>query len=183
MNDQIKRAVSKAISTLKRDDGTLFDCAIEEGFDYDSRKLHEVCINHRLAIYLEQEILPIVNGTDQKYFVDIEFNKEGINKKKIVRCNGQELVVRPDIIIHNRKSGDQKENLLVVECKKIGASRAQIRKDRERVLAFMRDVKYNYSLGLQVVYGKDAIQATLFCKDGNGNISREIIPANGALEP
>jgi hypothetical protein len=102
MDDQIKRAVSKAISTLRRDDGTLFDCAIEEGFDYDSRKLHEVCINHRLATYLEQEILPIVNGTEQKYFVDIEFNKEGINKKKILRYNGQELVVRPDIIIHNR---------------------------------------------------------------------------------
>jgi hypothetical protein len=47
----------------------------------------------------------------------------------------------------------------------------------------MRDVKYNYALGLQVVYGKDTIQATLFYKDGNGNIAEEKIPANGALEP
>jgi hypothetical protein len=139
---QIEQAVLRAFSTLKRDDGPLFDCEIEEEFGYDSRKLHEVCINHRLAIYLENEILPIISKAAQRYFVDIEFNREGVNKKKIIVCNGEELVVRPDIIIHNRKSGRQKKNFLIVECKKKGASQAEIDDDRKKIRAFMENGKY-----------------------------------------
>jgi hypothetical protein len=174
MKDVIKRKVLNVFSMLKRDDGTLFDCEIEES-EYDSRKLHEVCINHRLAIYLEKEILPIISSASQKYFVDIEFNREGINLKKILECNGRERVVRPDIIIHNRKSEEKKENFLIVECKKIGASPAEIHDDREKVSAFLNDEKYKYSFGLQVVYGKDVIEGTLFYKDSEGFIKQEKI--------
>jgi hypothetical protein len=175
MKHQIKQAVLRAFSRLKRDDGSLFDCEIEEEFGYDSRKLHEVCINHKLAIYLEKQILPIISGADQKYFVDIEFNREGINKKKIIVCNGEELVVRPDIIIHNRKSGEQKKNFLIVECKKNGAKLAEIDDDRKKIRAFMENDKYKYSFGLQVVYGKDEIKGTLFYKNGQAIEQEEII--------
>jgi hypothetical protein len=175
MKNQIKQAVLKAFSTLKRDDGSLFDCEIEEEFGYDSRKLHEVCINHKLAIYLEKEILPIISGADQTYFVDIEFNREGINKKKIIIRNGEELVVRPDIIIHNRKSGEQKKNFLIVECKKSGALLVDIKDDRKKIRAFMLNDKYRYSFGLQVVYGKDGIKGTLFNKNKQVIEQEEII--------
>lgn len=175
MNHQIKQAVLRAFSRLKREDGSLFDCEIEEDFGYDSRKLHEVCINHKLAIYLEDEILPIISGADQKYFVDIEFNREGINKKKIIVCNVEELVVRPDIIIHNRKSGEQKKNFLIVECKKNGAQLSEIDDDRKKIRAFMENDKYKYSFGLQVVYRKDEIKGTLFYKNGQAIEQEEII--------
>jgi hypothetical protein len=174
MKHQIKQAVLRAFSRLKRDDGSLFDCKIEEEFGYDSRKLHEVCINHKLAIYLGNEILPINSGADQKYFVDIEFNREGINKKKIIVCKGKELVVRPDIIIHNRKSGKQKKNFLIVECKMKGAQHSEIEYDEKKIRAFMENDKYKYSFGLQVVYGKGEIKGTLFYKNGQA-IEREAI--------
>jgi len=174
MKHQIEQAVLRAFSTLKRDDGPLFDCEIEEEFGYDSRKLHKVCINHRLAIYLENEILPIISRDGQRYFVDIEFNREGINKKKIIVCNGEELVVRPDIIIHNRKSGEQKKNFLIVECKKNGALPAEIDDDRKKIRAFMENNKYKYSFGLQVVYEKNMIKGTFFYKNGQ-DIGEKII--------
>ena len=175
MKHQIKQAVLRAFSRLKSDDGSLFDCKIEEEFGYDSRKLHEVCINHKLAIYLEDEIIQIISDADHKYFVDIEFNREGINKKKIIVCNGEELVVRPDIIIHNRKSSEQKENFLIVECKKNGASCSEIEDDQKKIRAFMENDKYKYFFGLQVVYGKDEIKGTLFCKNGQAIEQEEII--------
>lgn len=175
MKQQIKQAVLKAFSKLTRADGSLFACEIEEEFGYDSRKLHEVCINHKLAIYLENEILPIISGADQIYFVDIEFNREGVNKKKIIACNGEELVVRPDIIIHNRKSGVQKSNFLIVECKKNGANHTEIDDDRKKIRAFIEDDKYKYSFGLQVVYGKDMIKGTLFYKNGQAIEQEELI--------
>jgi len=175
MKHQIKQAILRAFSKLKRDDGSLFDCEIEEEFGYDSRKLHEVCINHKLAIYLENEILPIISGADQKHFVDIEFNREGINKKKIILCNGEELVVRPDIIIHNRKSGKEKRNFLIVECKKNGAQPSEIDYDRKKILVLMENDKYKYSFGLQVVFGKNEIKGTLFYRNGQAIEHEEII--------
>ena len=171
----MKQAVQRAFSKLKRDDGSLFDCEIEEEFEYDSRKLHEVCINHKLAIYLENEILPIIATAGQKYFVDIEFNREGINKKKIIESNGEELVVRPDIIIHNRKSDERKMNFLIVECKKNGAQAAELDRDRNKIKAFMENDRYNYFFGLQVVYGINEIKGTLFYKSGEVIKQEEMI--------
>lgn len=72
--------VKGSFEKLKKCDGMLFECPIEVNADYDARKLHEVCINHRLAIYFEQKIIPLL-PKDEEYFVDIEFNREGINFK------------------------------------------------------------------------------------------------------
>jgi hypothetical protein len=89
--------------------------------------------------------------------------------------NGKELVVRPDIIIHNRKSGKQKRNFLIVECKKSGAQPAEIEDDHRKIRAFMENDKYKYSFGLQVVYGKDKIKGTLFYKNKQAIEQEEII--------
>ena len=173
MKEQIIDAVRKAFSKLIEEDGYLFDCPIEEGFEYDARKLHEVCINHKFANYLEKFILPIIERGNVKYFVDIEFNKEGINKKQI-KIAGEEKVVRPDIIIHNRKTGDEKDNVLVVECKKVGAPDKELQDDEEKIIAFIENEKYSYQFGLQVIYGKDIIEGTLFYP-ADGEISRQKI--------
>ena len=105
MRQQLIKLIRKAFTELKSKEGYLFDCSIEENVEYDARKLHEVCLNHKLANYLEKLILPILQEENEKFFVDIEFNREGLNNK----------FVRPDIIIHNRKSGDEKHNFLVME--------------------------------------------------------------------
>jgi len=117
------------------------------------------CVNHRLANHLEEEMIPILR-VKETIFVDIEFNREGVDFKN-TRIGGEEKKVRPDIIIHNRKTGPEKLNFLVVECKKQGAPTAEIAEDRQKIRAWMEDEKYEYLFGLQVVYGKDGVQGTL----------------------
>lgn len=89
---------------------------------------------------------------------------------------GEKKRVRPDIIIHNRKSGnDEKKNFLVVECKKSGTSRAEIADDRKKIRVFMDDKKYQYTFGLQVIYGKYQIKGTLFYRNGHAIEAEEIV--------
>jgi hypothetical protein len=161
-------AIQNSFSKLKEEDGSLFECPIEIEALYDSRKLHEVCINHRLANHLEDSILPLLLRNGEKYFVDIEFNREGINYKD-TQIEGKKKRVRPDIIIHNRKSGDRKNNFLVVECKKNDAEDHEKECDTEKIKALLADEKYSYKFGLQVIYSKTEIRGTLFFTD-NGAI-------------
>ena len=172
MKDQVRDGLLRSFRRLVEEDGHLFDCPIEEHSSYDARKLHEVCVNHRLANHLEEEIIPVLRIEDP-LFVDIEFNREGVDLKN-VRINGKDKTVRPDIIIHNRKTGAEKLNFLVVECKKRDASKKDIEEDREKIRALMENERYEYSFGLQVVYRRDGVQGTLFFKSG-GRIMSETV--------
>lgn len=172
MKDQVREAVLRSFRRLVDEDGDLFDCPIEEHFPYDARKLHEVCINHRLAIHLEKVIIPILKS-DDAVFVDIEFNREGTDSKSAL-INGESRRIRPDIIVHNRKTGREKVNFLVVECKKQGASKDDLKEDRQKILALMEDKKYEYSFGLQVIYGRDGVKGELFFKNGTRIISEAV---------
>jgi len=106
-------------------------------------------------------------------FVDIEFNREGLNYKE-VRLDGEDRKVRPDIIIHNRRSGAEKTNFLIVECKKKGSSEEEIKEDQRKICALMQDERYQYSFGLQVVYGKERIEGVLFFRGEAGIDSEKI---------
>lgn len=166
MIEKIRTTIQNSFSKLKEEDGSLFECPIEIEALYDSRKLHEVCINHRLANHLEDSILPLLSGNDEKYFVDIEFNREGINYKE-TEIEGQKELVRPDIIIHNRKSGNRKNNFLVVECKKADAKDCEKEYDTKKIIALLADGKYSYKFGLQAIYSKNEIIGTLFFIDND----------------
>jgi len=174
--DELKGKIAEAFNILLERDGELFKCNIhgnghneEPGY---ARKLHEVCINHKLANYLEEIIVPSING-DNRYFVDIEFNKEGKNDKLIV-LKGETVTARPDIIIHNRISGQQKKNFLIVECKKQSASKADKQYDILKIIEFMHHDKYLYEFGLQVIYDENIIKGTLFYKVGTEIEQEEI---------
>lgn len=172
MKDQVREAVLRSFTRLVAEDGYLFNCPIEQSSSYDARKLHEVCVNHRLANHLEKEIIPVFR-LDEVIFVDIEFNREGVDSKN-TKINGEDKTVRPDIIIHNRKTGHKKVNLLVVECKKQGASEDDIRKDRQKIEALMMDERYEYSFGLQVIYGEAVVEGKLFFKSDTSIISEAV---------
>ncbi|MDD5727077.1 MAG: hypothetical protein PHV59_00805 [Victivallales bacterium] len=103
MIDEIQKGIESAFKELLERDGDLF-----------VRDSHEVCINSKLRDYLEQYLFGVFDYKNNELYTDIEFNREGDNPKKNI--NGE--LVRPDIIIHNRKSGADKNNILVVECKK-----------------------------------------------------------------
>jgi len=173
MTDAVIGALCQSLDRLLQEDGSLFECPIEEDPHYDARKLHEVCINHRLANHLEQAILPLF-GIEHKMFVDIEFNREGMNFKDII-IDGKKELVRPDIIVHNRRSGNDKQNFLVVECKKKGTSEKDVAWDKKKIRAMMKDERYLYSYGFQVVYDKEQIEGTLFFKFNDDIGSERIV--------
>ncbi|MGA2029613.1 MAG: hypothetical protein ABSG87_06050 [Verrucomicrobiota bacterium] len=171
----LRKAILDSTKMLKSNDGILFSAPIEEHSEYagyDARKLHEVCINHKLAEHLATNILPLLDKS-QRMFVDIEFNREGINYK-MVTIEGQEEKVRPDIIIHNRKSNEDKFNLLVVECKKDDATDEFIQQDIKKIKALMKDSRYEYHFGFQVSYGAASVKGKIFYKQ-NGSIVEEPI--------
>jgi hypothetical protein len=172
--ESITSAVRRSLKQLVKRDGMLFEAPIEKHAPYDARKLHEVCINHKLAEYLAAEILPLMS--EDHFFVDIEFNREGVNFKTI-KIGQQVERVRPDIIIHNRRSGKAKANLLVAECKKSGCYPGEIAYDRKKIAALMTEKRYNYHFGLQVVYGRSLVRATLFYKPQEGIIrAADVMP-------
>ena len=181
MKSLVCTRVLSALRRLVKEDGDLFECPIEEHASYDARKLHEVCVNHRLANHLEAAIIP-VPGINELLFVDIEFNREGADFKNI-SVNDEDQTVRPDIIIHNRKTGSQKLNFLVVECKKQGAPAKEIEEDGKKIRAFMADKRYEYAFGLQLVYGSDGVCGDLFFKSGNSikSIQLSVSPSSKTI--
>jgi hypothetical protein len=173
MKDQLREAVLQSFQSLLDGDGELFDCPIEIHADYDARKLHEVCLNHRLACHLEAHLAPLLATLGERMFVDIEFNREGVDFKNLIVI-GQEKRVRPDIIVHNRRSGGNKINLLVVECKRRDAPNGMISEDRDKLRAFMEDGRYDYSFALQVLYAKAMLCGSLFFMEDGIIHSEEI---------
>ena len=89
--------------------------ALKMLLQYDSDLINtqpkEECINHKLAQYLESVLheKTLLEGRD----VDIEYNKYKEDEKK--SSDGRNI--RPDIIVHERKSGNR-NNLIVIEAKK-----------------------------------------------------------------
>ena len=85
-----------------------------------NRDVHEDCINHRFAFYLEINLGLFFNIENHKKLseiynlsVDAEYNK---NYKEPKRYGDKTSYAIPDIIIHQRNSNDY--NLLMVEAKK-----------------------------------------------------------------
>lgn len=171
----IRNLLSEAFRLLCLNDTDLVDLGDSEVIEYDldvrryERKLHEVCINHRFAHYI-QGLLPDYYPNDYK--VDIEYNRYYKNKK-YVDIAGERRVVRPDIIIHTRAvRPEYAQHLLVIEAKKDEDSPEDI----EVVKSFIKDPHYQYIFGLTVRYNDfNPVQATLFYKDKNETILNEQI--------
>ena len=102
----------------------------------------EECINHKLAQYLE--LILIKEKTLKKHDVDIEYNKYKEDEKK--SSNGHNI--RPDILVHERKSGN-KNNLIVIEAKKNYAVSGDKKKIKDLV---ENKEKFSYSLGATIAY-------------------------------
>ncbi|PSD44213.1 hypothetical protein C7E23_03040 [Elizabethkingia anophelis] len=119
----IKAKISTSLKTLIKKDSNIFniDLSIEESQQISedakklNRKLHETCINHRFAHYLENAL---VSTKYTNYNVDIEYNRFYENLKLLENIDGQEAV-RPDIVIHTRVNNNfDPQHLLVIEAKK-----------------------------------------------------------------
>lgn len=99
-------------------------------------------INHKLAQYVElytKCLLPELSAID----VDVEYNKYKNDPKKM--CGS--IPIRPDILVHNRQSGNI-ENYLAIEAKKHYSTEH----DKKKIKYLVDNQEYNYLLGCLVSY-------------------------------
>jgi hypothetical protein len=107
---------------------------------------NERSMTHKFAEHLQREF------PDWK--VDCEYNRNGDVPKQLhwmldgaVAANDEDgHTVFPDIIIHRR---GKRDNLLVIEAKK---SSNRSGNDREKLEAFIRDDRYEYSFGVMLQF-------------------------------
>ncbi len=154
--ENVKNWIVASLQRLIEKDGDLLKPEIIltphklEGQKDLDHELHETTINHRLACHLEYLIEEYgICG----YHVDIEYNRYINNEKKVRSLEtGNEIVVRPDIIVHKRTRLDEDEpHFLVVEAKKHGL----IPKDCNHVKDIMHDGAYGYKYGMLISYYDD----------------------------
>ena len=157
----LENAINRAFNDLLEEDGELFSFHINDELEPDGRKLHEVCINHKLAIHLSQRVIPLLQERGIRYFTDIEFNRNGQREKAVI-IDQSKQIVRPDIIIHNRIDGDEKSNFLIVECKKEGCTKKAYNDDVTKIIGLMQSEDFMYEFGLMVVYQNNAVEAEYF---------------------
>jgi len=138
---------------------TLVDKALARLYRRDReliwRGVHEETISHRLAIYLEVLLFEHFNlkpFDSTGYDVDIEYNKNGENVKRLVRGGSGR---RPDIIVHKRGHNDN--NLLIIEVKK--RRRTQISQSDDSKLCGATDPNHDfrYKLGLYLNLMTDCV--------------------------
>lgn len=170
---KVKEMIEKSLKRLVENDSNIFkennndnDIGIEYSLD---RKLHEIAINHRFAVYLEHYL---IKNKIEKYSVDIEYNRNFSNPKEL-NIDNEKTIVRPDILIHQRQDVKRKKNLLIIEAKKGDSPEF----DKKKIKAFMNDINYNYQFGLAVSYcsNKKNIICAFFSKDKKNTISEEKI--------
>lgn len=154
---EITELVSFSIDDLINKESDIFNIDIEIPEDLSleakalSRELHEITINHRLAVYIENHIQ---NSSLSLYNVDIEYNRYYRSQKLLNTSEGQ-FAVRPDIIVHTRMNRDaEQQHYLVIEAKKDIISQHDINK----IKGFIKDENYNYLFGLTVSYCGDPNQ-------------------------
>jgi hypothetical protein len=126
---------------------------LESDNDLIETKPKEECINHRFACCLERVLSE--KGLLGQCNADIEYNKYMKGEKK----NSDGRNIRPDILIHERRSGD-KNNLIAIEAKKS----YETPKDRSKIIDLVNNRKYGYSVGAVVSYfpGRDYARIKFF---------------------
>lgn len=112
----------------------------------------ERAITHKLAEYLQ----PLFRTWD----VDCEYNRNGVDPKRIHIWRGPEAVrpqdvnSNPDVIVHER--GTNGRNLLIVEAKKVPSTPASIEYDRLKIEAYARDLGYVVGIALHLHVGVES---------------------------
>lgn len=123
---EIKENLSEALFEFIKYDAELLELGVDER-----------AITHHIACYLKKSF--------PDWHVDCEYNRKGNEIKKIPNYS-ESGHIRPDIIVHHRKTND---NLLVIEVKKEGAD---IFDDNTKLTELTdKYSEYNYKFGILLI--------------------------------
>lgn len=140
-------------------------------------KIHETCINHRLALYLEKALSTQWDFCDEDLFVDIEFNriltndkhrKMQLNIEQSTTFENQQVPsksIRPDIVIHNRQNN--RRNMLWIEVK-IGSDPYICQADINKVCHACQQFGFQLGASLLIDYPENKLWAWMI--DSTGQI-------------
>lgn len=123
------------------------------------------------AMYENDEALLVLNANERtisakiacymfpmfpSHNVDVEYNRHGINPKRLEYGNeckeNENSLILPDIIVHER--GNDSNNLLVIEIKKSVDTRPR-ECDFEKLTALKTDYHYKYAAFIEIPTGAD----------------------------
>lgn len=130
--EKMAHLIAESVGQLFKKDSYLF-----------ANSVHETCINHRLAIYLEELVPKYFDDNCNQLSVDLEYNRrmlEDNSPRKMEISSGTSLFMggntiepkrlRPDIVIHQRDNCDR--DLLWLEVK-IGSDPYICEKDVSKI--------------------------------------------------
>jgi sugar-specific transcriptional regulator TrmB len=174
--DELIEMIKESLIELNEKDSDIFKCEnprldrLVTNEREINRELHETALNHRFAIYLENNLK---KRKISHYSVDIEYNRN-FRKRKVVIIKGVSTSVRPDILIHKRQDKTKKYNLLAVETKKGKISGHDI--DKIKALLLDPDYLFDYGLSVSYCYNPNIIKCRFYSKiNVNHIIDEEII--------
>ncbi|MFF0123828.1 hypothetical protein ACFYP7_31620 [Micromonospora arida] len=101
----------------------------------------------RIAVYLEQRV-------DPAWRVDSEYDRQGVDGQRKSRgLDAHASTMRPDVVIHRRGSEDVRDNLLLLEIKRIwvpGGDPGDLAKIRQAVSG---ELKFQYQFAAAIGVG------------------------------
>ena len=120
---EVEAILEKALRQLESEHPKLFQLGV-----------HERTLVSHLVCYLRDQF--------PRHSVDMEYNRQGPqNETKRREPEGDKIF--PDLIVHCR--GNNKSNLLAVECKKSGFRGSDKKKDIEKLKGMRRERCYTYA--------------------------------------
>jgi len=75
----------------------------------------------------------------KKYFLDIEYNRNGSKVKTIINDDFRIITINCDLILHSRGYNKWQDNLIAIEMKKSSRPSKEKQSDRERLIALTKD--------------------------------------------
>lgn len=113
------------------------------------RHVGERVIVFRFGLYFQKELDEC--GRFSEYYLDCEYNRNGINPKKL---DGNLIV--PDLILHKRKNNNC--NRLVIEFK--GWWNGNQKHDEDKIKGMVdKNGEFRYREGYTILFGKNRVEA------------------------
>ena len=105
---------------------------------------HELSLSFRIGLYLAEQF--------ENWDVDMEYNRRGIEKKRINRDNELGLF-RPDLIVHKRNNDDYNYIVIQIKKDKYELNGDEVNKDRDYLKKLTMDNGlYNYRFGILLYF-------------------------------